>query len=68
MDIIGLQNQPHAVRINTLSTTFYKIDAPLAIVRWFPFLIEKGIGTGYLDYGIGKLHYESGVFGITLIW
>lgn len=37
-------------------------------MRWFPLIIEKGIGTGYLDYGIGKLRYESGVFGITLIW
>lgn len=26
------------------------------------------MGTGYIDYAIGKLRYESGVFGITLVW
>jgi len=48
--MIGLPNQPHAIRINRYSTTFFKIEAQLAIVRWFNMNIEKGIGTGYLDY------------------
>lgn len=54
--------------MNQFGTTFYKISAPLAIVRWFPFLIEEGVGTGYLDFAIGKLAYQSGVFGISLNW
>ena len=68
LDIIGLPNQPHAVRINQKSTTFYKIHADLAIARWFPLDISKGIGTGYLDYQVGLLKYESGVFGVTMVW
>lgn len=40
LDVMGLQDQPHAVRVNQFGTTFYKVTAPLAIVRWFPFLIE----------------------------
>lgn len=66
--MIGLKDQSHAVRVNQFGTTFYKILAPLAIVRWFPFLIEEGIGTGYLDFAIGKISYKSGVFGISLNW
>lgn len=50
LDIVGISNQPHAVRINRMSTTFYKITAELAVIRWFPFDIKKGVGTGYLDY------------------
>ena len=57
LDIVGLNNQPHAVRINRLSTTFYKVKAELAILRWFPLDIEKGLGTGYMDYSIGSLKY-----------
>lgn len=54
--------------MNQSGTTFYKILAPLAIVRWFPFIIEKGVGTGYLDFGIGKISYQNGVFEINLNW
>ena len=50
LDITGLPNQPHAFKLNRMSTTFYKVSAELAIVRWFPLNVEKGIGTGYLDY------------------
>ena len=68
LDIVGLNNQPHAVRINRLTTTFYKVAAQLAIMRWFPLDIERGIGTGYMDYSIGSLKYENGVFGVTFVW
>jgi hypothetical protein len=37
-------------------------------MRWFPLDIENGIGTGYMDYSIGSLKYENGVFGVTLVW
>ena len=57
LDIVGLNNQPHAVRINRLNTTFYKVKAELAIMRWFPLDIDQGIGTGYLDYSVGSLKY-----------
>ena len=42
-------------------------------MRWFPLDIEKGIGTGYLDYEIGRLSYDSGVLNgvmgeISFVW
>ena len=40
----------------------------MAILRWFPLDIQAGIGTGYLDYKVGSLRYESGVLGVKLIW
>lgn len=45
-----ISNQPHAVRVTTYFTTFFRIKAEKAIMRWFPFDIEKKIGTGYIDY------------------
>jgi hypothetical protein len=54
---VGLASQPHAVRVNRLNTTFYKVQAPLAILRWFPLDLEQGVGTGYVDYQVGRLSY-----------
>ena len=66
--MIGLANQPHAIRINKFATTFIRVNIPLGIVRWFPFNIEAGIGTGYLDYKIDEITYENNLFGIDLRW
>ena len=57
LDMVGLSNQAHAVKIDEKSTTFYKVSGELAILRWFPMNVQKGIGTGYLDYSIGTFKY-----------
>lgn len=36
LDLTPLGNQIHAIRINRFSTTFFRVTAPKAIVRWFP--------------------------------
>lgn len=68
MDLIGLSGQPHAVRVNRYSTTFFQLTAPLALARWFPFDIQKGIGTGYLDFQAGEVHFGVGFFGLDISW
>jgi hypothetical protein len=46
----GINGQQHAVHLKTYSTTFFKVTAQRAILRWFPMDTERGIGTGYIDY------------------
>lgn len=64
----GINGQQHAFHLKTFSTTFFKVAALRAIVRWFPMDLERSIGTGYLDYQVGQLTYESSWRGLTIIW
>jgi hypothetical protein len=36
MEMMGMANQPHAVRINRYSDIFIRIEGNMSIVRWFP--------------------------------
>lgn len=68
LDLTPLGNQMHAIRINRFSTTFFRVTAPKAIVRWFPMDVQNQLGTGYLDYEVGHLIYASALKGIELTW
>jgi len=59
LDLVGMSEQKHAVKIVQNATTFVQINSEYSIVRWFPIDIESDQGTGYLKYKTGDLKYSS---------
>jgi hypothetical protein len=59
LDTIGLSDQKHAVKISQKETTFLKISAERAIIRWLPLDFENERGMGYIKYSKGDMKYSS---------
>lgn len=68
MDLIGMPNQPHAIKIINPGVTFLRVKSKKAYLRWLPIDVEKGKGLGYLDYDIGSILYENSLLKFTVQW
>lgn len=59
LEIVGVSEQKHAVKVSESSITFLTVESPHAIVRWLPLNFETDEGTGYLKFSAGDLMYSS---------
>ena len=63
MDVVGISDQTHAVRIERgYFNMLLSVNSPLALIRWLPLSEADEKGMGYYLYSAGKLKYDS-VFG-----
>ena len=60
LDMVSVSGQRHAIKIEESSTTFVKVQARDAVVRWLPIDYEAGLGLGYLKFVTGDLKYTAG--------
>ncbi len=68
LDLIGMPNQPHAIKILNPGTTFLRVKSTRSYFRWLPMNSEKGKGMGYLDYDIGGISYTGSLLKLTVQW
>lgn len=68
LDLIGMPNQPHAIKIINPGVTFLRVKSKKAYLRWLPIDAEKGKGLGYLDYDVGSILYENSLLKFNVQW
>lgn len=68
LEMIGMPNQPHAIKILNPGVTFLRVSSQKSLVRWLPMDSKKEKGMGYLNYDIGTITYESNLLHLNVNW
>jgi hypothetical protein len=66
LDLIGMPNQPHAIKLLNPGATFIRIHSKKSYFRWLPMDPEKSKGMGYLDYDIGSITYSGSLLKLQV--